>query len=235
MKTKNIWLAFGDIHEAPESLKNIPELKDARGLIVTGDITNASGVNTAQKILKPLLETGKKLIAQPGNMDDPKISDWLDSQGYNLHRQIKNLDTGLPCLGLGFSTFTPFKTPGEFSEEDFSIWLAETIEKEPKLKNKEAGQWLFISHQPPINTKCDKLTNGISVGSKAVRDFIEKYQPTYCICGHIHESAAVDTIGKTIIINPGTLPEGGYVLIHEYIENDSPKVEAQIKNFKLKA
>jgi len=51
------------------------------------------------------------------------------------------------------------------------------------------------------------------VGSEAVRSFIENVQPELCICGHIHESMAEDSIGKTRIINPGMLGEGGYVVI----------------------
>jgi Icc-related predicted phosphoesterase len=54
---------------------------------------------------------------------------------------------------------------------------------------------------------------GRSVGSKAVRQFIEKYQPDVCVTGHIHESKAVDRIGKTQIINPGLFGSGGYVMI----------------------
>jgi len=46
-----------------------------------------------------------------------------------------------------------------------------------------------------------------------VREFIEKHQPDLCICGHIHESRNKDQIGKTLILNPGSI-DRGYVLIH---------------------
>ena len=51
------------------------------------------------------------------------------------------------------------------------------------------------------------------VGSTAVREFIEEAQPDICLCGHIHESRAVDRIGRTVVVNPGALAGGGYVLV----------------------
>jgi Icc-related predicted phosphoesterase len=44
----------------------------------------------------------------------------------------------------------------------------------------------------------------ISVGSKAVREAIEKYQPLAGLHGHIHESRSAQKIGRTMCINPGS-------------------------------
>ncbi|HXQ36037.1 MAG TPA: hypothetical protein VN843_18620, partial [Anaerolineales bacterium] len=44
----------------------------------------------------------------------------------------------------------------------------------------------------------------VSVGSKAVRKAIEKYQPLLSLHGHIHESRSAQKIGKTMCINPGS-------------------------------
>ena len=51
------------------------------------------------------------------------------------------------------------------------------------------------------------------MGSTAVREFIEEVQPDVCVCGHIHESRGVDRIGRTVVVNPGTLLSGGYVVV----------------------
>jgi Icc-related predicted phosphoesterase len=42
------------------------------------------------------------------------------------------------------------------------------------------------------------------VGSSAVREAIEKYQPVMSLHGHIHESRGEARIGKTLAINPGS-------------------------------
>jgi hypothetical protein len=49
------------------------------------------------------------------------------------------------------------------------------------------------------------------VGSRAVRRFIEQYQPLLCLTGHIHEAAGMDRIGRTVIVNPGPIARGGFV------------------------
>ena len=72
---------------------------------------------------------------------------------------------------------------------------------------------LMVCHPPPFETKCDRIANGKAVGSTAARKFIEEFAPDVCISGHIHESAAVDTIGTTTILNAGAFKGGGYIIV----------------------
>ena len=44
----------------------------------------------------------------------------------------------------------------------------------------------------------------IHVGSKAVRQLIEKDQPLIGLHGHIHEARGFVKIGRTLCINPGS-------------------------------
>lgn len=44
----------------------------------------------------------------------------------------------------------------------------------------------------------------IAVGSQAVRDAIETYQPLAALHGHIHESPGAIRIGRTLCVNPGS-------------------------------
>jgi Icc-related predicted phosphoesterase len=70
-----------------------------------------------------------------------------------------------------------------------------------------------VIHTPPLDTRADRLTSGGHVGSAAVRAFLEETQPALCISGHIHESEGEDRIGRTKVINPGMLAQGGYVVV----------------------
>lgn len=72
---------------------------------------------------------------------------------------------------------------------------------------------MLAVHTPPKGSLCDRLGNGAHVGSPAVRAFIEAVQPDVCLCGHIHESRAVDRIGRTVVVNPGALGAGGYAVV----------------------
>jgi Icc-related predicted phosphoesterase len=44
----------------------------------------------------------------------------------------------------------------------------------------------------------------IPVGSTAVRELIERYQPMLALHGHVHESPGAVHIGRTLCINPGS-------------------------------
>lgn len=72
-----------------------------------------------------------------------------------------------------------------------------------------AGEWVFVSHAPPIDSALDRLANlDFPIGSQAVRRFIEERQPRVALCGHVHESPTVtgkyaQHLGRTLCINPG--------------------------------
>ena len=59
---------------------------------------------------------------------------------------------------------------------------------------------ILLVHYPPYGF-VDKSVFGEHMGSKFVLNLIKRYQPRYCICGHIHEAYGRTKIGKTIAIN----------------------------------
>lgn len=206
-KSNGLWIAVGDIHDDVGNFANIPELAEADGIIISGDLTITGGARQAEKVFNAIAATGLPVLAQIGNMDRPEVGEWLSENGVNLHRQVRELAPGIAIFGIGGSTFTPFGTPSEFPESSFAAWLEAmwpAARKYPRA--------ILVSHNPPKNTLCDDIGNGVHVGSEAVREFIEENQPDLCICGHIHEARAVDQIGRTVIVNPGQLNEGGYVV-----------------------
>lgn len=88
---------------------------------------------------------------------------------------------------------------------------------------------IYVIHAPPFNTKLDIITNGIHVGSRAVRKFIEKEQPFLTLHGHIHESPEmsgswIDNINKTICINIGS----------HYLKNELKFIVIDLSNLDVK-
>ncbi len=71
---------------------------------------------------------------------------------------------------------------------------------------------IVIAHNPPKDTKLDAVGPGVHVGSPLIRAFIEEKKPLLVLSGHIHESFAIDTLGPTTLVNPGSLAEGRYAL-----------------------
>lgn len=214
-----MWIVIGDIHDDAGNFAKIPELGAANGIIVSGDLTITGGVKQAEKVMDALQASGLPVLAQIGNMDRPEVDAWLTEQGENLHCQVRELTPDIAIMGIGGSTFTPFGTPSEFPESAFAAWLDEMWPKARKYPHV-----ILVSHNPPKDTACDDIGGKTHVGSTAVRDFIVENQPDVCICGHIHEGRAIDHVGRTIVINPGQLSQGGYVVLR----SDNGKISVQL-------
>ena len=204
---------------ATHVIGSIPDVAHADMLIANGDLTNYGRNKDAKTVLDQLLAYNNNLLALVGNLDHAEINDYLEEIGLNLHRQARLIDGKVCLMGVGGSNFTPFNTPMEFSESQLADIIQDGYEQargfitlaEPLNRNKIP--LVLVSHVPPRNTAVDKLRDGRHVGSTAVRRFIEKHQPDVCIAGHIHEGRGEDRIGKTHILNPGMLRDGGWVEI----------------------
>jgi hypothetical protein len=88
-----------------------------------------------------------------------------------------------------------------------------------------SARLVLVSHQPPSNTAVDRAGIGKHVGSAAVRHFIERHRPRLCFSGHIHEAQGTDTIGETLLVNPGPFLDGRYA----WVELDGDECRAEIR------
>ncbi|NDV26319.1 metallophosphoesterase [Desulfovibrio sp. JC010] len=214
------WIAFGDIHQSLKFVDLLPELEKASGVIVTGDLTNHSPAGAVEKVWEAIYSRNPNILAQQGNMDRTNVTEFLKEKNANLHCEFRELEPGIKVMGVGCSIPTPFGTPGEITEEEMAQYLEDT---HARLGDYE--QLLLVVHDAPFNTSLDVIGNGMHVGSKAVRAFIEKHQPEIVLCGHIHESRGEDSVGKSRIFNPGMASGGGYVLV----SIDNGRLDATLK------
>ncbi len=215
-----LWIAVGDIHDEPACFERIPELAQADGIIVTGDLTITGGVKQAELVMDVLRACALPVWAQIGNMDRPEVDTWLSEQGCNLHTVTRELTPDTAIFGVGASTFTPFGTPSEFPESAFAAWLDACWQRA-----RHYPHTVLVSHNPPKDTACDVIPGDVHVGSTAVREFLEEAQPDICLCGHIHEARAVDRVGRTVVVNPGALAQGGYVVLR----SNSGRLSAELR------
>lgn len=167
-----------------------------------------------------LKEAGLPCLVMPGNDDIPIVKDVLEEGRWVVQGEDHVVELGpYQVLCLGYSTITPWDSPREITEEDMAERLGKLIEKiEP------GKPVIFNVHNPPADSGTDlafKLTRDMKietaggepvrapVGSHAVRTAIETVQPVLALHGHIHESRAMTSIGRTKVCNPGSLyPEG---------------------------
>ncbi|MBF0224560.1 MAG: metallophosphoesterase family protein [Desulfobacterales bacterium] len=200
-----IILSLSDIHGNISKIKNIKkEIESADIVLLSGDITNFGREKEIKEIISQIKSINSQILAVSGNCDFPEVDEFLNKEGINLHGKAKIINN-VVFIGLGGSLKTPFGTPNEVTEESFQKVLKDASKELPC-----EYPIILLSHNPPINTLCDKLSTGVSVGSVAVRNFIEKFNPLICFTGHIHEADSIDTIGKTTIINPGNFIKGQY-------------------------
>jgi uncharacterized protein len=124
-------------------------------------------------------------------------------------------------LSLGWSNLTPWHTARELDEDELYARLR-------KLAGQleEPRSAIFNIHVPPYASGLDTATeldetltpvliggqpHEIPVGSTAVRQLIEEYQPALALHGHIHESRGMVLIGRTVCINPGSNYSSGRI------------------------
>lgn len=127
---------------------------------------------------------------------------------------IFELPGGFELASVGYSTPTPWATPRELPEEELAGKIDAAIGQ-----LREPEYTIFNFHCPPIDTHLDQApkldaelrpvvdASGLrvmSVGSRAVRESIEKTQPLLGLHGHVHESPGSEKLGRTLCINPGS-------------------------------
>jgi len=186
-------LLFSDIHNDWKTLERILRV-DADYYISAGDqVSWGRGLERCGEILRT---RGERVWVLPGNHESAaQISQMCAENGLNdFHERLFKVGRW-HVAGLGYSSPTPFNTPGEYSESE----LARRIEPFAALE-----PLVLVCHAPPRGTALDQVRPGLHAGSTAVRDFIEKHQPAYFFCGHIHEAEGAETMmGKTRARNLG--------------------------------
>jgi Icc-related predicted phosphoesterase len=180
----------------------------ARLIVICGDITHFGGIAQAQELLKRISPPNIPLFYVPGNCDPIVLADFEDLEDiYNVHGRIQSVDDA--CLGgVGGAPPSPFATPFELSEERIHQVLSSV-----SLGLEGCDKTILVSHSPPAETSLDRTRSGIHVGSKSIREFVEEVQPILVLCGHIHESMGKDTIGRSVMVNPGSARHGSFAVV----------------------
>lgn len=188
---------FSDIHGDVRAVERVLA-QTADVYIAAGDLsTFGRGLDRSVEALKPL---GGRLWLLPGNHETHEQTRALcERYGFvDFHRQLRSLDSAKGSTwwaGLGYSNPTPFNTPGEYSEDEIAEALVAFEERKPLY---------LVAHFPPHGTRLDEVGRGNHAGSQALRAWVERVQPHFLLCGHIHEGAGLkDQVGATTCVNVG--------------------------------
>jgi Icc-related predicted phosphoesterase len=190
---------FSDIHADWKTLERVLAV-EADYYIAAGDqVSWRRGLERCGEILQSRAD---RMYVLPGNHETTDdIRSMCDRFGLqNFHE--RSIQVGRwHAAGLGYSGPTPFDTPGEYTEAQIAEKLAPFAGLDPLV---------LVCHAPPYGTALDQVRPGLHAGSRSVREFIEKHQPAWFFCGHIHEAEGVEIeMGATRARNVG---KTGYLL-----------------------
>jgi Icc-related predicted phosphoesterase len=171
-------------------------------------------------------KSGLRCFVCPGNDDQFDVDEVIAQASYveaceGRVVDIEDGNGGYQLASTGWANRTPWDTFREEDEPD----LSKRIESVVAGVTAPPERTIFSFHCPPYGSGLDeapeltedmKLKHAgrapVPLGSTAVREAIEKHQPTLSLHGHIHESRGNTRIGKTLSINPGSSYEQGELL-----------------------
>lgn len=201
-------LLLTDIHGSVDKLERILSREEFDVALCAGDLGDSRAFDDYEGNLEDVLNLfdmeGKLSKAVPGNMDKEETSvRKLIEYRMNLHKKIALFQT-FDAVGFG-GGITPFGTPFEPSGEEIAAAL-DTLYDRLSSDVKVA-----VVHQPPKNTAVD-VSDEKHVGSAEVRNLLQEKEFDLFVTGHIHEGRGTDTIGDTLIVNPGPVQDGYYAV-----------------------
>lgn len=199
-------IAFADLHGHTSLIEPILRKEsDVDVVLLAGDITHFGGTMEIESIVSQIRCHAPTTFAVAGNCDYPEVESWMSDEGLSLHGRCQILGN-LAFVGAGSSLPCPGTTPNECEEADFERCLNRAFSGVPP-----GMPAVLLAHEPPHGTKVDLAGRGGHVGSREVREAIERNTPLLCCCGHIHEAAGTDRVKNCLTANPGPLSRGKYV------------------------
>ena len=173
-------------------------------------IIHCGDIGGKDKNTRSLIEFGQHQKEQYENFINqfPNIihilgnDDWFETEN-NMHinKYPDYFYYNYDIVSFELVHITPFNTNREANEN--KIWYELNKLNANFPINSDS---IIIAHDPPYDC-LDMTSRNIKVGSKSVREYIEKREPKLWLCGHIHESFGVNNIGDTGVFNCACSPE----------------------------
>jgi len=169
-----------------------------------------------------LAGTGIRCYVCPGNDDMFEIDQVIaTSKSVQLvEGKVIPLDDQHEMMSTGWTNPTPWNTHCEESEDALRKRIDVMVSQ---VRN--FGTAVFNLHAPPYGSGLDEapeLTKDlrpayagrslVAVGSRAVLEVIEKYQPVLGLHGHIHEGKGMRKFKRTTCFNAGSMYEQGMLM-----------------------
>lgn len=192
-------LVLSDIHNQDITLKAILQAVEKFGgkpdfCLIAGDITNFGTTRNLEDILNIIVDQIPNTFYVIGNCDP--VTDGVNLETSAIDVEAKSQEMGSYSI-IGFGTHKP-----------------KLDQKKLKKLKKVNKQVCLLTHAPPFKTSTDMVYPNRHVGSKQLREFIEKNEHIFLsISGHIHDSPAISKLNNCTIVNPGPVTTGNFAII----------------------
>ena len=191
-------------------------------------------VELAEETLK---KSGIPCYITGGNDDPYAVDDFMRAHSTEHVRYCEGevVDVlGYEMAASGYSNMTPWSLPRDMEEGELEVALDKIVSKVSNYRKS-----IFTIHVPPYDTGLDLaiwLNKDLKyqhygqpiegpIGSHAVFNILDKYQPLLSLHGHVHESRCFYKLGKTMCFNPGS----------EYTEGTLRGVIVNLKEDKMES
>jgi Icc-related predicted phosphoesterase len=158
-----------------------------------------------------------------GNDDQEELKELIEASDVVTYPdgKVVEIDDDHSMASLGYSNMTPWRCPRDVPDEELARKIEALAPGVPDM-----SRCIFNFHVPPYDSNLDlapELTDELKpllaggqpkmapIGSRAVRQALERYQPLAALHGHVHESRGTVEIGRTLCINPGSEYSEGLV------------------------
>ncbi|MGC8565233.1 MAG: metallophosphoesterase family protein [Thermoplasmata archaeon] len=207
-----------DIHGNIKSTKylvNTSHILKCNAIILAGDLTAWGDMTSIFPIFNELNKFEGQVISVLGNSDYENEIDIVKdfSNVKILHGNSLTLEH---IKIIGVSGIPETNEHGSF----FSLPESKILKLLKIALNERPTEkfLLSISHIPPLGI-LDFTRFGTHAGSKAIKTFIENFNPDVHVCGHIHENPGIVKFMKTTVVNPGLLHKNDPLFVLEINEN----------------
>lgn len=189
-------LAFSDLHLSKGAAQSLVKASACADLVLgAGDFCNhRKGLDEAMALLDGI---SAPMVIVPGNAESAD----------ELKRAARPGTTVLHGSGGTFGSLHVFGLGYGIPPTPFGDWSCDMTEADAQahLDLCDSAD-ILLFHSPPKGV-ADLTSAGLSVGSIALRDAVQRLQPKLTVCGHIHDSWGVTgTIGRSHVANLGPRP-----------------------------
>ena len=195
-------LILSDLHNKFPDIKNLNLTIEKPNLIlVAGDLTNLTGRKEYPQLESIRIKEYKDAIEYIELLNSYCQTYFIEGNHDILPHQLNITDRTITFKNntiVGMNMSSCYDMPQ--LANNWQRMTSNQIEENAYYEQFDYSD-IIVSHCPPIG-ELAITRNGNSIGSKALLNYINTYQPKIVICGHVHEQSDKElTVGKTKVYN----------------------------------